>query len=114
MSNCIFCKIVNGEIPATVVHETQGTMVFEDTNPKAPHHILVVPRKHIINLDKASEEDQSLIGEMMLAVAEVARRQEFAADGYRVVFNVNEDGGQTVDHLHAHMMGGRRMHWPPG
>lgn len=112
MDGCIFCKIVAKEIPASVVAETERLLAFRDINPGAPTHILVIPKTHIVNLDTA--EDGSLLGETLLLAARVAREEGIAANGYRVVFNVNRDGGQTVEHLHAHLLGGRGMGWPPG
>ena len=112
--SCLFCRIVAGEIPATIVHETDETLAFRDVNPRAPSHILVIPRRHIASIDALVPADQELAGRLMLVAAEIARQEGFASQGYRVVSNVGEWGGQTVDHLHLHLMGGRAFHWPPG
>lgn len=111
--DCIFCKIVSGAIPSKKVHDSEGTYAFSDIDPKAPSHILIVPKKHIASLAEAAEEDRSLLGDLLAAAAEIARAQNLG-NGYRVVINTGADGGQTVDHLHLHLLGGRAMHWPPG
>lgn len=112
MSDCIFCKIAAGEIPADKVYETDRVLAFNDLNPQAPRHVLVIPKEHVTSLDTAT--DGKLLGELMMASAEIARREGLADAGYRVVLNVNQDGGQSVAHLHAHVLGGRQMTWPPG
>ncbi len=112
--DCIFCKIANKEIPSTIVYEDEDVMAFNDLNPEAPVHILVIPKKHIESLNAASEEDQRLLGEIMLTIAKIAAEQGIAEAGYRVVNNCGEQGGQTVMHLHFHLMGGREMLWPAG
>jgi histidine triad (HIT) family protein len=109
---CLFCRIVKGEIPATVVAESPNCLAFRDISPKAPVHCLIIPRKHLESLNAA--DDAALTGEIFLLAARVAREQGVADSGYRVVSNVNADGGQTVSHLHVHLLGGREMHWPPG
>lgn len=111
---CLFCRIATGEIPATVVHETPDTIAFRDINPRAPSHILVIPRRHIASIASLGAADQALAGELVLVAGEIARREGFSDKGYRVVSNVGEWGGQTVDHLHLHLMGGRSFTWPPG
>ena len=111
---CLFCRIVAGEIPATVVHETAETLAFRDINPRAPSHILVIPRRHIASIDALGPGDQELAGRLLLVAGEIARQERFAARGYRVVSNIGDWGGQTVDHLHLHLMGGRSFEWPPG
>lgn len=111
--SCLFCQIVEGKIPSTPVYQDELSYAFADISPKAPVHILVVPREHIGSLDKADEHERALLGHLMLAAAEIAR-QNGLAKGYRVVVNTGEEGGQTVDHLHLHLLGGRAMHWPPG
>jgi histidine triad (HIT) family protein len=110
---CLFCKIVGGEIPSKKVFEDDLTYAFRDINPQAPTHVLVVPRKHIASLDEACEEDEGLIGHLHLVAARIADR-EGVTGGFRTVVNTGPDGGQTVDHVHVHLLGGRAMHWPPG
>lgn len=112
--NCIFCKIIAGEIPSETIYEDDVCVVFKDLDPQAPVHYLVVPREHIASLDKARNKDQETLGYLLLIAAEIAREEDFAADGYRVVINTNENGGQTVFHLHAHLLGGRQFVFPPG
>ena len=112
--DCIFCKIANKEIPSTIVYEDEDVMAFNDLNPEAPVHILVIPKKHIESLNAASEEDQRLLGKIMLTIAKLAAEQGIVETGYRVVNNCGEQGGQTVMHLHFHLMGGREMLWPAG
>ena len=112
--DCIFCKIANKEIPSTVVYEDDDVIAFNDLNPEAPVHILVIPKKHITSLDAASAEDQQLLGKLLLSIQTIARQQGIAENGYRVVNNCGEQGGQTVMHLHFHLMGGREMLWPAG
>ncbi|MDX6197799.1 MAG: histidine triad family protein [Actinomycetota bacterium] len=111
--SCLFCGIVAGEIPATVVYETERTLAFRDLNPGAPMHVLVVPRDHHANAGELAEADPAYAGEVLAAAAAVAR-QEGLTGGYRLVANTGDDAGQTVDHLHVHVLGGRRMGWPPG
>ncbi|HEY1767406.1 MAG TPA: histidine triad nucleotide-binding protein [Terracidiphilus sp.] len=111
--SCVFCKIVAGEIPSTPVYQDEVAYAFADITPKAPVHVLIVPREHIASLSEATEEHRDLLGRLLGAASEIARRQGLTK-GYRVVVNAGEDGGQTVDHLHVHLMGGRPMTWPPG
>jgi histidine triad (HIT) family protein len=111
-ADCLFCRIVSGEIPATRVAENEECIAFRDIGPQAPTHVLVIPRAHVASLDRL--ESGELGGAMLLMAASVARAEGIADTGYRVVFNTNAHGGQTVHHLHAHVMGGRAMHWPPG
>ncbi|MGC2638809.1 MAG: histidine triad nucleotide-binding protein [Acidobacteriaceae bacterium] len=111
--DCIFCKIVAGGIPAKKVKEDEQMLAFHDIDPKAPTHILVIPKKHIASLAHAEAGDAALLGRMLAAAAEIAREQGLSK-GYRVVISTGAEGGQTVDHLHVHVMGGRQMHWPPG
>jgi histidine triad (HIT) family protein len=110
---CLFCKIVAGEIPSKKVFEDDLTYAFRDINPQAPTHVLVVPRKHIASLAVASAEDQELLGYLHLVAARIAN-SEGLSKGFRTVINTGPDGGQTVDHLHVHLLGGRAMLWPPG
>ena len=112
--DCLFCKIVRREIPADVVFEDDTCVAFNDISPQAPTHILIVPREHIDSLDKAKEEQKSTIGHLLLTAAEIARSKGFSEEGYRVVINTNSHGGQTVFHLHVHLLGGRPFIFPPG
>ena len=109
---CLFCRIVAGEIPAKVVAESDDCLALRDIDPKAPVHVLVVPRTHIASLDTAT--DARVLGEMALLAARVARQEGIAESGYRTVINTNADAGQTVFHIHLHLLGGRSLGWPPG
>ena len=111
-ADCLFCRIIRGEIPATIVAEDEHCVAFRDIGPQAPTHILVVPRQHVSTLDDVT--DPMLIGRVMSAAAEVARKENLVESGYRTVINTNAGAGQTVFHLHVHVLGGRRMTWPPG
>lgn len=113
-SDCIFCKIAAGEIPSTKVHEDDVCVAFEDLHPQAPTHILVIPREHIDSMDTADEEHKETLGHLLFTAAEIARSRGFAENGYRTVINTNSDGGQTVFHLHVHLLGGRQFVFPPG
>lgn len=113
-SDCLFCRIVAGEIPSTRVHEDDEVIAFRDIAPRAPTHILVVPRRHIASVADLTEADGPLLGRMFAVTAQVARDEGIAEAGYRVVSNVGRWAGQTVDHLHLHLMGGRAFTWPPG
>ena len=112
MADCIFCKVVAGEIPAAIVKRTDRLLAFRDINPQAPTHVLVIPTMHVASLERAS--DGALLGEMVLFARDLAREAGIADRGYRVVINTNPDGGQTVFHLHLHLLGGRSLTWPPG
>jgi histidine triad (HIT) family protein len=112
MGDCLFCKIVAGEIPASAVRESDRFLAFRDINPQAPVHVLAIPKEHVASLDAAS--DASLLGELMLFARDVARDEGVVEDGYRVVINTNAGAGQTVFHVHAHILGGRALEWPPG
>ncbi|HEV8540485.1 MAG TPA: histidine triad nucleotide-binding protein [Nitrospiraceae bacterium] len=114
MSDCIFCRIVARTIPSKIVYEDEVAVVFEDVNPQAPVHILVVPRKHVPSLKGASTGDSALLGHLLLTCDKMAQEKGIAESGYRVVANTGTEGGQTVFHLHFHVLGGRPMHWPPG
>ena len=109
---CLFCRIVRGEIPATLVAENEHCVAFRDINPQAPTHVLIVPREHVASLNEA--RDPALVGRVALFAAEIARKEGIAERGYRTVFNTNADAGQTVFHLHLHLLGGRQLGWPPG
>ena len=111
-ADCLFCKIVRGEIPSKLVAETESCVAFRDINPVSPVHVLVIPRKHIASLDGA--HDPELVGQIVLLAVKIARDEGASAGGYRVVMNTGRDGGQSVDHLHLHLLAGRRMGWPPG
>jgi histidine triad (HIT) family protein len=112
-TDCIFCKIVAGTIPAPRLYEDDNTLAFPDLNPQAPTHILVIPKLHLGSLADATPANQELLGQLLGAAAEVARQQGLGK-GYRVAINTGPNGGQTVEHLHLHVLGGRAMHWPPG
>lgn len=112
--DCLFCKIANGEIPAKIVYRDDLVVIIEDINPQAPHHKLVIPINHIATLNDLRGEDDDLIGHMVQSAAMLAKELGIAEDGYRVVFNCNAGAGQSVFHIHAHLLGGRRMNWPPG
>ena len=113
MSDCLFCKIVAGEIPSNKVYEDDQILAFHDVAPQAPVHFLIVPKKHIASLDETCEEDAALLAHIMLKIKELAK-QEGLENGYRVVINTGEDGMQSVKHLHVHVLGKRRLLWPPG
>jgi histidine triad (HIT) family protein len=113
-ADCLFCKIIEGKIPARLVHQDELCIGFADINPKAPTHLLFVPRRHIATLNDATVEDRELLGHLAYAAAKVAHSSGFAEAGYRVVMNCNADAGQTVFHIHLHLLGGRTFTWPPG
>ena len=112
--SCIFCRIVNKEIPAKIVYEDDKVLAFNDINPQAPYHILVIPKKHISTLLDLTEEDKDLIGHIYLVMKKLAQGLGVAERGYRVVVNCNREAGQTIFHVHFHFLAGREMHWPPG
>ena len=114
MDNCLFCKIVKGEIPADIVYENKDILGFRDIDPKAPLHILIIPKKHIESINKLKISDKHLAGELIFASKEIAKNEGIDLKGFRTIINTNEDGGQTVYHIHMHIMGGRQMKWPPG
>lgn len=111
--DCIFCKIANGEIPSSKVYEDDLILCFKDLNPQAPVHYLVIPKTHISSLDEVEEKDQALLGHIMVSIPKIAKEAGLEK-GYRVVNNCKEDGGQTVDHIHFHILGQRQLSWPPG
>jgi histidine triad (HIT) family protein len=111
--DCIFCRIIHGEIPATRLYEDEQAIAFADIAPRAPVHFLVIPRKHLISLRHVARGDAPLLGHLLSIAAELAAKEGLST-GFRAVINSGEDGGQTVDHLHIHVLGGRQMHWPPG
>jgi histidine triad (HIT) family protein len=112
--SCLFCRIVAGEIPADVVLETEHVLAFRDISPQAPTHVLVIPKRHITSLGSAADEDRDILGAIMLAGRDVARSEGVSEAGFRVAANTGEEGGQSVSHLHLHVLGGRQMSWPPG
>ena len=114
MKNCLFCKIVNSEIPAEIVYENKRILAFNDTNPQAPVHILLIPKIHIATLNDLQQHDQKLLGELIYNASIVAKSLNIAEEGYRTGFNCNSAGGQTVYHIHLHLLGGRVFSWPPG
>jgi histidine triad (HIT) family protein len=113
-ADCLFCRIVAGDVPAQVVHESEHAVAFRDLNPQAPLHVLVVPRRHVDNAATVSRDDAEITADMLITARRVAEAEGVAESGYRLVFNVGDDGGNTVGHLHLHVLGGRRLGWPPG
>jgi len=111
--DCLFCRLIRGEIPAKKVFEDKETFVFEDINPQAPTHVLIIPKKHIVDLKEAKPEDAEIIGKLHLVAAQIARSRKIE-NGYRTVLNVGPGAGQSVFHLHLHLLGGRSLAWPPG
>jgi len=111
---CIFCKIVAGEMSSSFIYQDDEVTAFKDINPQAPSHILIVPNKHIGSVGDASGEDQAVLGKLLLAAAQIAQEKGVANRGYRLVINTGVDGGQSVSHLHVHLLAGRQMSWPPG
>ena len=114
MSDCLFCKIRDGEIPADIVFENDDVLAFRDVNPHAPTHILIIPRKHIATVNDLSVEDELIMGKLFSVAKVIAAEEGVSDDGYRLVINCNEKAGQTVFHIHMHLLAGRRMTWPPG
>jgi len=112
--NCLFCKILDGEIPADLVYESETAVAFRDINPQAPTHVLVIPRKHISTINHIDRDDEAIIGSLYTAAREIAAEEGIADAGYRAVMNCNEGAGQTVFHIHLHVLGGRSLSWPPG
>ena len=114
MTDCLFCKIIDGEIPGDIVYENDSVLAFNDINPIAPVHILIIPKEHIATLNDLEEKHTQTMGEMFLAAKKIASDKGISESGYRVVFNCNQDGQQTVFHIHLHLIAGRQMTWPPG
>ncbi|KTC94408.1 histidine triad nucleotide-binding protein [Legionella erythra] len=112
--DCLFCKIIKGEIPATVLFDDSEVMVIRDIRPQAPTHLLVLPKKHIATINDSDSNDEQLLGRMILTAKKMAHNEHLSDFGYRLVFNVNAGGGQEVYHIHLHILGGRQMTWPPG
>lgn len=111
---CLFCKIVSGEVPAKVVYRDDLVLAFDDISPQAPKHTLIIPQKHISTINELTSEDNQLVGHMVQTARLLAKEMNIAESGYRLVMNCNADGGQTVFHIHIHLMGGRNFTWPPG
>lgn len=114
MSDCLFCRIRDGQIPAKIVARDEHAFVIEDLRPQAPTHVLVIPNRHVATLNDVTPDDRELIGHLHLLAARYAKEQGLSEQGFRTVFNTNRDAGQTVFHLHLHLLGGRPMTWPPG
>lgn len=114
MSDCLFCKIAQGKIPARIVHQDEDTVAFEDIEPQAPFHVLVIPRQHLATLNDLGREHDGVLGKLLRVAATLAREKGYAEKGWRAVVNTNREGGQLVFHVHLHVLGGRQMGWPPG
>ena len=112
--DCLFCKIVNGDIPADIIYQSDEVVAFRDINPQAPTHVLIIPREHIATINDLESGDETAVGNLFLAAKEIASQEGIAEPGYRVAMNCNEAAGQTVFHLHLHLLGGRQLGWPPG
>ncbi len=113
-SDCLFCKIVAGTIPADFVHKNERLLAFRDISPQAPVHVLIIPKEHVASLDAVDDRHGDLLGEMLLLARDLARSEGVSGDGYRTVMNTGDDGGQSVHHVHLHLLGGRALGWPPG
>jgi histidine triad (HIT) family protein len=114
MTGCLFCKIINREIPGSIVYEDEHVLAFNDIIPQAPTHVLVIPRRHIESLNDLQPDDDQIVGELVRRAAAIAQERGIASSGFRTVFNTNRDAGQTVRHIHLHLLGGRSLAWPPG
>jgi len=114
MSDCLFCKIVDGSIPAKVVYKDDRLVAFQDINPQAPLHVVIVPRRHVATLNDLAQSDDGIVGEMVRRAAALAKENGYSDGGYRTVFNCNADAGQSVWHIHLHVLAGRKLAWPPG
>ncbi|WP_195510252.1 histidine triad nucleotide-binding protein [Clostridium tyrobutyricum] len=114
MEDCIFCKIINGEIPSQKIYEDELVLSFKDISPGAPVHVLIIPKKHIGSINVLTEEDSKIIAHIFLIAKDIAKKLGIDEQGYRIVSNTGEDGGQTVPHVHFHLLGGRSLNWPPG
>jgi histidine triad (HIT) family protein len=114
MENCLFCKIADGQIPAKVVYQDENVVAFEDINPQAPHHILLIPRRHIASMAELTPDDGQMLAQVFTTAAKLARDLGLEESGYRFLTNVGPDAGQSVFHLHFHLLGGRKLGWPPG
>jgi histidine triad (HIT) family protein len=114
MTDCLFCRIIAGELPSSIVYDDERVLAFNDINPQGPTHVLVVPKKHIASLNDLTPGDDQIVGEVVRRAAAIARERGIAESGFRTVFNTNRGAGQTVFHIHLHLIGGRSLHWPPG
>ena len=114
MADCLFCKLIAGQIPATIVYQDDRVVAFRDINPQAPMHVLIVPRRHIPSLNDLDADDDAIVGELVRRAAALAREEGYSERGYRTVFNCNAEAGQTVFHIHLHVLAGRPFGWPPG
>lgn len=114
MKDCLFCKIAKNEIPANIIYRDDEVLAFDDISPRAPIHKIIIPQKHIATLNELRDEDNELIGQMMQSAVMLAKQLNIAEEGYRIISNCNSGGGQTVFHIHMHLLGGRQMTWPPG
>lgn len=114
MNNCLFCRIIEGTLPTTIIYEDDQVLALEDINPQAPTHFLIIPKQHIATLNDINENNAPLIGHILYVAKQLAAAHGYAESGYRVVMNCNQDGGQTVFHIHCHLLGGRSLSWPPG
>lgn len=112
--DCLFCRIVDGDIPTELIYQSESTIAFRDINPQAPTHALIIPRRHITSINDLNTGDEELVGSLYLAAKEIAREEGLSDDGYRVVMNCGEGAGQSVFHIHLHLLGGRVLNWPPG
>ncbi len=112
--DCLFCKILAGDIPADVIYESDSAIAFRDINPQAPTHVLIIPRKHIATINDIGADDEAIVGSLFSAAREIAQQEGLSEPGYRAVMNCNEAAGQTVFHIHLHLLGGRELGWPPG
>lgn len=114
MDDCIFCKIAQGETNTPLLYQDEQVVAFNDLEPQAPHHVLIIPRQHIATINDTTKSDESLLGHMIQTAKKIATERDLAENGYRMLFNCNADGGQAVYHIHLHLLGGRQMTWPPG
>jgi histidine triad (HIT) family protein len=114
MKDCLFCRIIRREVPGSIVYEDEQVLAFNDINPQAPTHVLVIPKRHIASLNELGPDDDRIVGEVVRRAAAIAADRGIAASGYRTVFNTNREAGQTVFHIHLHLLGGRSLAWPPG
>jgi histidine triad (HIT) family protein len=114
VSACIFCRIIEGSIPAKIVYQDEHTLAFDDITPQAPVHTLVIPKRHVVSVQDLGESDQALLARLLLTCTRIAKDKGLSEHGFRLVANTGQDGGQSVFHLHFHLMGGRHMSWPPG
>lgn len=112
--SCLFCRILDGDIPAELIYESETAVAFRDINPQAPTHVLVIPRKHISTINDIEPDDEAIVGSLYSAARDIAEREGIADEGYRAVMNCNEGAGQSVFHIHLHVLGGRQLGWPPG